>query len=177
MQFKYRVRTRSSPRLTVRHRWRLLADRTEMPRHLQMVRAYVALGRRRQDWLAIGSAMGKASSRRLSQAGKRLGFRGGATAKLAPAQRRTLDVGSCIVLSGFGFGFQVGSWPVWTFLAGIGVYVAWVLLYAEITVQTSRHSGSWQRWRWSGRPRLLGRARLGSTSASMPKPVQEERPA
>src|SRR6266850_1351643 len=63
MHVKYRIRTRSSPRLTVRHRWRLLADRTEMPRHLQMVRAYVALGRRRQDWLAIGSAMGKATPR------------------------------------------------------------------------------------------------------------------
>jgi hypothetical protein len=163
--------------MTVRHRWRLLADRTEVPRHLQMVRAYVAIGRRRQDWLAIRAAVGNASSLRLSQARKRLGVRPGETAKLAPAQRRTLDVGSCLVLSGLGFGVQLGSWPVWTFLAGIGVYVAWVLLYAEITVQASRRKALPHRARWFSRPRRRGRAGLRAASAPTAKPAQEERPA
>ena len=54
------------------------------------------------------------------------------------AQQRTLEVGSWVVLSGLGFGFQFGSWPVWNFLAGIALYVAWVVLYAEITVRMTR---------------------------------------
>jgi hypothetical protein len=53
-------------------------------------------------------------------------------------QLTRFDTGSCVVLSGLGFGFQLGSWPVWTFLAAAGIYVAWVVLYAEITVQTTR---------------------------------------
>jgi hypothetical protein len=57
---------------------------------------------------------------------------------LKPAQRRTLEMACCIVLSGLGFGFQLGSWPLWTFLAGIGIYLAWVALYAEITFRTTR---------------------------------------
>jgi hypothetical protein len=67
-----------------------------------------------------------------------------------------------VVLSGLGFGFQLGSWPVWTFLAAIGIYLAWVVLYAEITVQASR---------------IRGRVRTATSPAPMPKPSQEERPA
>ena len=62
-----------------------------------------------------------------------------APARLKPAQRRTLDVGSCVALSALGLGFQLGGWPAWTFLAGIVIYVAWVVLYAELTIQTTRH--------------------------------------
>lgn len=49
-------------------------------------------------------------------------------------------MGSCVVLSGLGLGFQLGSWPVWTFLAGTGIYLAWVALYPEITFRTTRAS-------------------------------------
>jgi hypothetical protein len=76
---------------------------------------------------------------------------------LAPAQRRTLDVGSWVVLSGLGLGYQLDSWPVWTVLAGIGSYAVWVILYAEITIQMSRV-----------------RRRSGSLLAPMPQPEPEE---
>jgi hypothetical protein len=75
-----------------------------------------------------------------------------------PAQRRTLEVGSCLVLGGLGFGFQFGGWPVWTFFAGIGLYAAWVLVYAEITVQASRHPAIWTGILWSDRRRSRGAA-------------------
>jgi hypothetical protein len=116
----------------------------------QMLRAYVALGRRREDWLAKGISAGHASSRRLREAGRRLGFpaptdsagsspvAARAPVELAPGQRLTLEVGSWVVLSGLGFGFQFASWPAWAFLPAIGTYAAWVALYAEVTVQASR---------------------------------------
>src|ERR1700680_294839 len=63
-----------------------------------------------------------------------MGERPPALVRLLPGQRITLEVGSCVVLSGIGLGFQLGSWPVWTFPAGIGVSLAWVVLYAEVTV-------------------------------------------
>jgi len=66
---------------------------------------------------------------------------------LEPAQRRTLEMGSCLVLGGLGVGFQLGGWPAWTLLAGAGIYLFWVLLYAEITVQKSRRLATWQRWK------------------------------
>lgn len=44
-----------------------------------------------------------------------------------------------MVLSALGLGFQVGGWPAWTFLAGIVIYLGWVILYAELTVQSARH--------------------------------------
>jgi hypothetical protein len=114
-----------------------------MSRPVQMVRACVAIGRRRQAWLAKGIGAGYASSRRLRQAGRRLRFPARTEAarppdQLAPGQRLTLEVGSCVVLSGLGFGFQFDSWPAWAFLPAIGAYAAWVVLYAEITVQASR---------------------------------------
>jgi hypothetical protein len=108
-----------------------------------MVNACVAIGRRRQAWLAKGIGAGYASSRRLREAGRSLGFPAPTEAsrapdQLAPGQRLTLEVGSCVVLSGLGFGFQFGGWPAWAFLPAIGAYAAWVVLYAEITVQASR---------------------------------------
>jgi hypothetical protein len=100
-----------------------------------------------------------------------------APARLKPAQRRTLEVGSCVVLSGLGFGFQLGSWPVWTFLAAAGIYVAWVVLYAEITVQTTRRPARWQSWRGLGWRRRRGWAGVGPASRTTPQPAQEERTA
>ena len=74
-----------------------------------------------------------------------------------PAQRRTLEVGSCLVLGGLGLEFQFGGWPVWTFLLGIGLYAAWVLLYAEMTVQANRR-------------RSLGRQANGKLASHAPLP-------
>ena len=71
---------------------------------------------------------------------------------LEPAQRRTLEMGSCLVLGGLGVGFQLGGWPAWTLLAGAGIYLFWVVLYAEITVQKSRRLAAWQRWKRSATP-------------------------
>lgn len=190
--FKLHSRTNSA-RVSAQHQWHSFANRAGMPRPLQMVRACVAIGRRRPDWLAIGAVVGNASSRRLRQARQSLGFaasrgqrdvRGSnrilsspAPTRLEPAQRRTLEVGSCVVLSSLGLGFQLGRWPAWTFLAGIGIYLAWVVLYAEVTVQTTRRPALWQRWRWHGRRRSRGRASAESASASTPQPAQEKRTA
>lgn len=186
---------KENARMNARYPWRSVAHRIDVPRPLRIVRACVAIGRRRRDWLAIGAAVGSASSRRLSQAGERFSFaaRGGlgkdelagsnrmvsspVAASLKPAQRRTLEAGSCVVLGGLGFGFQLGSWPIWTFLAGIGIYAAWVVLYAEITVQTTRHPGLWKPRRWYRRGRSRGRARVALASDSMPKPAHEKRTA
>jgi hypothetical protein len=55
-----------------------------------------------------------------------------------PGERRTLEFGSCIVLSLLGLGFEVGSWPAWSAPVAVGGYLMWVVLYSEITVQTSR---------------------------------------
>jgi hypothetical protein len=112
--FKLHSRTNSA-RVSAQHQWHSFANRAGMPRPLQMVRACVAIGRRRPDWLAIGAVVGNASSRRLRQARQSFGFaasrgqrdvRGSnrilsspAPARLEPAQRRTLEVGSCVVLS------------------------------------------------------------------------------
>lgn len=178
--------------MTVRHRWhkRVAADVIEVSRPMQqMVRACVALGRRRQDWRAIGAAVG-ASSHRLSRAGERIALAvAPARAKrdplvasllpthLEPAQRRMLEFGSCVVLSLLGLELQFGNWPAWTVLAGIGIYLCWVALYAEVTIQAKRRPALFQRWRWNRRRRLRGRSRLDATSASTPQPAKEERPA
>jgi len=167
--------------MTVRHPWnpwRSLANRSDLATHLQIGRARAAVGRTRRDWLALGAAAGTASSRRLSAARKSLGRaaraaratgakrRSNGTSspadqpQLSAGQRRTLETGSCVVLSGLGVGVQFGSWPAWTILAGVGIYLAWVLLYAEVTVQAKRRPNLWQRWRWRGRPRLRGRPRI-----------------
>jgi hypothetical protein len=166
--------------MTVRHRWRSVANPGDLAGRLRIGRASTALGRRRQDWLAIGAAVGNASSRRLTAAGKSLGLaaraarsrravrrsRGTVTTsdqpQLSRGQRRTLETGSVIVLSGLGLGVQFGSWPAWTILAGVGMYLGWAVLYAEITVQQKRRPALFQRWRWHGRPRSRGRPRPSS---------------
>jgi hypothetical protein len=94
---------------------------------------------------------------------------------LEPAQRRTLEMGSCLVLGGLGVGFQLGGWPAWTLLAGAGVYLFWVVLYAEITVQKSRRLTTWQRWKGAignavARPDELGAGVRLDGAASSGKP-------
>lgn len=181
--------------MSVRYPWRSFAHPIDMTPPLQRVRARVAIEHQRQDWLAIGAAVRNATSGRLSQAGKCVSFaarrgRGKGevdgsnrvlssplAASLNPAQRRTLEAGSCVVLGGLGFGFQLGSWPVWTFLAWLGIYAAWVVLYAEITVQTTRHPGLWKPRRCYVRRPSRSRASLEPASNSMPKPAQEKRTA
>jgi hypothetical protein len=55
-----------------------------------------------------------------------------------PGERRTIELGSCIVLSVLGLGFEVGSWPAWSAPVALGGYLTWVVVYSEITVQTGR---------------------------------------
>jgi len=62
----------------------------------------------------------------------------GVRSKLAPGERNTLEIGSCVVLSVLGLGFQLGQWPAWSALLAAGGYFGWVMLYAEVTVQTRR---------------------------------------
>jgi hypothetical protein len=173
--------------------WHLFARRPDMPPTFQVVRAGVALGRRRKAMLAIGASMGNASSRRLRQAGRnvrlaasdvrarqdtrrsRRNLTSPPLIRLQPGQRRTLEVGSCVVLSCLGLGLQLGGWPVWTFPAGIGVYLAWVVLYAEVTVQAKSRPALWQRWPWHGRQRI--RFGYRATSESPAQPAHEQRTA
>jgi hypothetical protein len=105
---------------------------------------------------------------------------------LEPAQRRTLEMGSCLVLGGLGVGFQLGRWPAWMLLAGAGIYLFWVVLYAEITVQKSRRLATWQRWQGAignascspGRARSRRQARCRSQlrKTAPPSPVANSEP-
>jgi hypothetical protein len=152
------------------------------------------MGRKQRELVAIGDAIERASARSLGRARRQVtlaartpdakrddqGIDQTQTSlpplRLEPGQRRTLEVGSFVVLGGLGLGFQLGGWPVWSMLAATGVYVGWVVLYAEITVQARRRPAMWQRWRWRRRPRPLGRPTaetVGPVSASAPQPAQE----
>lgn len=88
----------------------------------------------RRHLLQARDGVSRASSR-LSRRGKPVRRTPGHQV-LEPAQRRTLEIGSYVLLSGFGLGIQFGSWPVWSLLVAAGVYTGWVVLYAEITLQT-----------------------------------------
>ncbi|HYT13314.1 MAG TPA: hypothetical protein VEL12_11065 [Candidatus Nitrosopolaris sp.] len=93
---------------------------------------------------------------------------------MLPAQHRTIEAGSLVVLSALGLGFQVGNWPVWTIAAGLGSYALWVLLYAEVTIQQKRRRAMWKGWRLHRPRRLRGRTGVEPASAPMPQPVQEQ---
>lgn len=176
MRFESRVAPRRfGARMKARRHWRSFAQRVNARGPRRVARACAALDSKRRGWIEIGLNVRGASSRHLRHAGNRFaGAARGARAKcnfaglawkvrspirppLAPAQRRTLDIGSWVVLSGVGFGYQLGGWPAWTVLAGIGSYAIWVVLYAEITIQRSR-----------------GRGRYEALSAPMPNPEPEE---
>ena len=194
LAFKRFSRTKNTW-MSAGHPWRSFARRPDMTQPSQAVRAGVALGRRPKEMLAIGASVGNASSRRLRQAGRsvRLAARGvrakrdirrssrsltsSRVTRLQPGQRRTLEVGSCVVLSGLGLGFQLGGWPVWTFPAGIGLYLAWVVLYAEVTVQTKSRPALWQRWPWHAPQQPRVRFGRRTTSDSTAQPAQEKRTA
>ena len=62
----------------------------------------------------------------------------GALSRLAPGERNTLEIGSCLVLSVLGLGLQLGQWPAWSGLVAAAGYLGWVVLYAEVTVQARR---------------------------------------
>jgi hypothetical protein len=164
-------------------------DRITIHRPPRIARACLALRRRRNEWLARSAAFGTASSRHARQVGKRitlvagvnrgkhqsLGFNPGvssrAPVRLAPAQRRTIETGSWVVLSALGVEVQFASWPGWTFVALIAIYAAWIVAYAEITVQTARPRRSSLQWPYRSRP--SGGIRLPA-SASVPQPEAEQ---
>jgi hypothetical protein len=83
----------------------------------------------------------------------------GALSRLAPGERNTLEIGSCVVLSVLGLGLQLGQWPAWSGLVAAAGYVAWVVVYAEVTVQAKRR-----------RLRLAG---LAISDAPAPQPAHE----
>lgn len=56
-----------------------------------------------------------------------------------PGERSTLEIGSCIVLSGLGVGLQLGRWPFWAAPVAVAGYLAWVILYSEVSIQAKRH--------------------------------------
>src|SRR5438309_8168 len=85
---------------------------------------------------------------------------------LAPAEKSTLELGSCIVLSALGLGMQFGRWPVWSALVAVGGYLTWVVIYSEATVQARR--------RWA-LPRHPAPAALGSEETAS-SPPQEQIP-
>jgi hypothetical protein len=180
-------------RMSLRHRWQKLARRADMQgRRLGLAGASAAIGRSRRELMAIGDAIESASARQLVQAcrrvsvaanrgrarrladGSRVGSERSTQLTLEPGQRRTLEVGSCVILSGLGLGYQLGGWPAWSVLAAAGVYAGWVVLYAEVTVQAKRRPGLWQRWPWRPRPRSRGRATVGPASPPASQPAQEQ---
>jgi len=192
--FRFSRRTKKQ-RMSARHRWQSFTKRAGMLRRTWgPVWVCAAIGRRQREWLTIGGAIESASARRRVQTPRRVSIAArGQRAKrdtrgpdarrsslvpvrLEPAQRRTLEVGSCFVLSGLGLGFQLGSWPAWSIVAAAGFYVGWVVLYAEITVQAKRRPALWQRWQWRRPLRPRGRATLQMASASAPQPAQEQSP-
>ncbi len=144
-------------RMTAGQRWHPFAHRDSLQRSFRLVRVRLAVSARRQTWMAIGAAVGHASSHRWSQARTkvRYGRRGrrqelmsaGSTPEdssatqttLKASERNTLEIGAGVVLSVLGLGFQYGRWPAWTALVAGGGYVTWVALYAEATVQARRH--------------------------------------
>jgi len=156
--------------------------------HAQSLRLYLfvvgaRLGSdvRRPAWSAVGRAFKGASSSYMAlqkscsrpvQALKRRAGLKALTRTNAQAEdpgwrsgeRRTLELGSCLVLSVLGLGFEVGSWPAWSAPVAVGGYLTWVVLYSEITVQTGR-------LRAAGR-RPAGADRLSSSPEA--PPAQEQ---
>ena len=59
-------------------------------------------------------------------------------AHLSPRHRRTLELGSSVLLTGLGLGLTVGRWPAWSVPVVAAGYCAWVIVYAELTVQAER---------------------------------------
>jgi len=146
-----------------RHRWLSIARSADMQRPTRaFVRACAAIGRGRphRKRLAVAALVGPQTQP--------------AQLTLQPAQRRTLEIGSLVVLSAVGLGFQVGDWPAWTIAAGLGAYALWVILYAEVTIQQRRRPAMWQRWRWQRPERLRGRPGRDLASAAAPQPMQEQ---
>jgi hypothetical protein len=55
--------------------------------------------------------------------------------ELLPRQQVTLEVASSIVLSVLCLGVWIGGWSSWSVVPAIVGYCAWVVTYAEATVQ------------------------------------------
>lgn len=123
------------------------------PQPVHVVRGSVAVERRRRAPKRVSPTLAGARIKRKAPESSR-GHRPPPALSLEPGQRRTLEMGSCLVLGGLGVGFQLGGWPAWTLLAGAGIYLFWVVLYAEITVQKSRRQAIWQSWKWHRQRRL-----------------------
>jgi hypothetical protein len=147
-----------------------------------------AIGQRRRFWREIGAPIGAASSLRLMQARTRvrlitrrhpnreagLGRQRATQVKLEPRQRRTLEVGSYVVLSGLGVGLQAGGWPVWSALGAAAVYASWVVLYAEVTVQIKAHPDVLPRLNLRALQRTRTAIDVEPGSSPAPQPAEEQ---
>lgn len=60
------------------------------------------------------------------------------SAGLSNRQRTTLDVGSSVLFSGLVLGIEMGRWSAWSLPVVAAGYCAWVIAYAELTVQLER---------------------------------------
>jgi hypothetical protein len=151
-----------------------------------------AIGRRRRFWHEISAPIGAASSLRLMQARTRVRLvtrrhpkretavgrqSPPAQVKLEPGQRRTLEMGSYVVLSGLGVGLQAGGWPVWSALGAAAVYAGWVVLYAEVTVQAKAHPDLLPRLNLRAHQRTRTPVNVEPRSGSAPQPGEEQSPA
>jgi hypothetical protein len=142
------------PRST-RYRWTRLRDAQGLKRYLIVVGARFGSDVRRPAWIAVAGAFRGASSsyaalqKSCGRPMQALKWRAGIKSPtrtnarpedsaLKPAERRTIELGSCVVLSMLGLGLEVGSWPAWSAPVAIGGYLTWVVVYSEITVQTGR---------------------------------------
>jgi hypothetical protein len=63
-------------------------------------------------------------------------------ANFEPGELGTLQIGSGVVLSTLGLGFQLGRWPAWAAVLAVGGYLTWVVLYSEVSLQARRHRPS-----------------------------------
>src|SRR5207245_7579654 len=62
----------------------------------------------------------------------------GALSRLAPGERSTLEIGSCLVLSVLGLGLQLGQWPAWSGLVAAAGCLTWVVPASWVSGQ-ARH--------------------------------------
>jgi hypothetical protein len=96
-----------------------------------------------QDFWRGGSTQAEVSrgSRSLAAASDAVVGLMATTTDVSPHERLTMDLGSAIVAGALGLGMEVGRWPLWSVLLGLGGYVLWTLLYAELTVRSIK----WRR--------------------------------
>lgn len=189
MQVWFRLRTHSNNRKVTARPSRAIAGRTDVRAATNAwLWACGEIGRRRRFWDEMSGPIRAGSSLRLVQARTRvrlitrrhpkreaaLGRQRPTQVELEPRQRRTLEVGSYVVLSGLGVGLQAGGWPLWSAVGAAAVYASWVVLYAEVTVQVKAHPDVLPRLNLRGLQRLRTASNVEPGSSPAPQPGEEQ---